>query len=102
MHNTVAERACGRAVRARSYISRHIFRDAAAPAHTTATTATTTRAAAAATATTAATAIFTHLEVVGLRRVLDEVSEAALSEEALSLSVRCLCLQLSDALPQDS
>jgi len=71
-------------------------------AHTTATsttTATTTRAAAAATV---QVELSTRLEVVGLHRVLDEVCEAALSDEAFSLSVRCLCLELSNALPKDS
>ena len=74
-------------------------------AHTTtatAATAATTATAATAATTTTKLANFTHTEVVGLRRVLDEVEEAALGNEALSLWVWCLSLKLSDARTEDS
>ena len=67
-------------------------------ASTSATSATT----AATATTTTAIATFTHAEVVGLRRVLDEVAEAALGNEALSLWVWRLSLKLSDARTEDN
>ena len=75
-------------------------------AHTVAATTTTTAATTTATATTTVLAIITHriahTEIDGLCRVLDDVEEAALGDEALSLWVLCLSLKLSDPRTENS